>query len=291
MTMVSETILVTGGSGVLGAAVVRRLLDTGRPVRVLSRRPQRAANTPEKAEWAVGDLATGAGLAEALDGVGVVVNCASDTKGAGKTDETATRHLVEAAQAAGSPHVVHVSIVGIDLVPVGYYKAKLAAERLLQTSGLPYTVLRATQFHDLVLAGVQQLARLPVVPVPSGALVQSVEVGEVADRLAELALGEPVGRAPDLGGPKVWSGADLVRAVLRASGRRRSVLPLPLPGKAMKALRAGGLLVREGGSVGRRGFDDFLAAAPLGDRTYGAAQAGDRAALKGMLTGQVSERG
>jgi uncharacterized protein YbjT (DUF2867 family) len=281
MTTVSETILVTGGSGVLGAAVVRRLLDTGRPVRVLSRRPQRAANTPEKAEWAVGDLATGAGLAEALDGVGVVVNCASDTKGAGKTDETATRHLVEAAQAAGSPHVVHVSIVGIDLVPVGYYKAKLAAERLLQTSGLPYTVLRATQFHDLVLAGVQQLARLPVVPVPLGALVQPVEVGEVADRLAELALGEPVGRAPDLGGPKVWSGADLVRAVLRASGRRRPVLPLPLPGKAMKALRAGGLLVREGGSVGRRGFDDFLAAAPLGDRTYGAAQAGDRAALKG----------
>ncbi|MFE2430098.1 SDR family oxidoreductase [Streptomyces sp. NPDC059373] len=276
MTMANETILVTGGSGVLGAAVVRRLLDTGRPVRVLSRRPQRAANTPDKAGWAVGDLATGAGLAEALDGVGVVVNCASDTKGAGKTDESATRHLVEAARAAGSPHVVHVSIVGIDLVPVGYYRAKLAAERLLETSGLPYTVLRATQFHDLVLAGAQQLARLPVVPVPSGVLVQPVEVGEVADRLAELALGEPAGRAPDFGGPKVWSGADLVRAVLRASGRRRPVLPLPLPGKAMRALRAGGLLVRGGGSVGRRGFDDFLAAAPLRDRTYGVAQAGER---------------
>lgn len=88
--------------------------------------------------WAVGDLATGAGLTEALRGVGVVVNCASDTKGAGRTDEAATRRLIDAVRAASSVrtapvvNVVHVSIVGVDLVPVGYYRAKLAAERLLE---------------------------------------------------------------------------------------------------------------------------------------------------------------
>lgn len=269
-----ETILVTGGSGVLGSAVVRRLLDAGRPVRVLSRR-ERGPKAPEKAEWAVGDLAAGAGLAEALEGVGVVVHCASDTKSAGKTDEAGTRHLIEAARAVGArPHVVYVSIVGIDLVPFGYYRAKLATERLLEESGLPYSVVRATQFHDLVLATAQQLTRLPVVPVPSGVLLQPVEVGEVADRMAELALGEPVGRAPDFGGPRVWNAGDAVRAVLRASGRRRPVVSLPLPGKGMRALRAGGLLVRDGdgGGLGRHGFDEFLAAAPLGDRAYGAAR-------------------
>lgn len=127
-----------------------------------------------------------------------------------------------------------------------------------------------------MLSAAQRLALLPVVPVPSGVLFQPVEVGEVADRLVELALGQPLGgRAPDFGGRQVWSAAEVVRAVLRASGRRRPVvvLPVPVPGRAMKALRAGGLLVRQGrGSTGRQGFDAFLAAAPLSDRTYGAAQ-------------------
>jgi uncharacterized protein YbjT (DUF2867 family) len=200
-----------------------------------------------------------------------VVHCASDTKHAGKSDEAAARSLVEAARAGGRrPHIVFVSIVGIDLVPLRYYRAKLAVERLLAESGLPHSVLRATQFHDLVLAVAQQLTRLPVVPVPSGVLVQPVDAGEVADRIAELALSEPVGRAPDFGGPRVWNVPDAVRAVLRASGRRRPVLPLPLPGRGMRALRAGGLLVREG-TVGRNGFEEFLATAPLGDRGYGAA--------------------
>lgn len=277
--MAMEMILVTGGSGVLGTAVVRRLLDAGRPVRVLSRRPepQRGPGAPDKAEWVVGDLTDGAGLAAALDGVAVVVHCASDTKSAGKTDEAGTRNLIDAARAGGArPHIVYVSIVGIDLVPFRYYRAKLAVERLLEESGLPYSVLRATQFHDLVLAVAQQSARLPVVPVPSGVLVQPVEVGEVADRMAELALGKPVGRAPDFGGPQVWTAVDAVRAVLRASGRRRPVVSVPLPGRMIAALRAGGLLVRdaEGGAQGRHGFGEFLAAAPLEDRTYGAAQAG-----------------
>jgi uncharacterized protein YbjT (DUF2867 family) len=263
--MAMETILVTGGSGVLGTAVVRRLLDAGRPVRVLSRRPgpERGPGVPDKAEWVVGDLADGAGLAAALDGVAVVVHCASDTKSAGKTDEAGTRNLIDAARAGGArPHIVYVSIVGIDLVPFRYYRAKLAVERLLEESGLPYSVLRATQFHDLVLAVAQQAARLPVVPVPSGVLVQPVEAGEVADRMAELALGEPVGRAPDFGGPQVWTAVDAVRAVLRASGRRRPVVSVPLPGRMIAALRAGGLLVRdaEGGAQGRHGFGEFLAA-------------------------------
>jgi uncharacterized protein YbjT (DUF2867 family) len=265
------TVLVTGGSGVLGALVVRRLLDAGVPVRVLSRQAARPGSVPEKAEWAVGDLAAGVGLRAALEGVGTVVHCASDSR-KWRNDPLAARHLIDAARATGlSPHIVYISIVGIDRVPLGYYGAKLAVEEALAESGLPFTILRATQFHDLVLAAAQQLARLPVVPVPAGALSQPVETAEVAERLAELALGGPAGRVPDLGGPRVWAAADAARAVLRASGRRRPVLSLPLPGRAMRAVRAGGLLPPVDAERGRRGFEDFLADAPLKDRRYGAA--------------------
>lgn len=267
-----DTIVVTGGTGVLGARVVRRLLDDGRPVRVLSRKP-RPAGFPEKAQWAVADLVTGDGLAAALTDAGTVVHCASDSRH-WKNDIVSARRLIDAARtpnAAAAPHLVYVSIVGIDRVPFGYYQAKLEVERLLRESGLPLTVLRATQFHDLLLVIAQQLCRLPVVVVPSGVASQPVDVGEVADRLAELAQGQPAGRVPDMGGPKAWVAADLVRAVLRASGRRRPVLSVPLPGRMIAALRHGGLLAPDH-AVGRRGFEDFLATAPLGDRSYGAAQ-------------------
>ncbi len=266
-----DMILVTGGTGVLGARVVRRLLEDGRPVRVLSRAPRRPDSAvPGKAEWAVGDLVAGTGLDAALDGVGTVVHCASDAR-RWKNDLVAARHLFDAARAAGSPHTVYVSIVGIDRVPFGYYQAKLGVERLLEESGLPWTVLRATQFHDLLLAVAQQLVRLPVVPVPAGAVSQPVDVGDVADRVAALAVGPPAGHAPEIGGPKVWTVADMVRAVLRVSGRRRPVVEVPLPGKLLSAVRRGGLTTPDHAD-GRLGFDDFLATAPVSDRTYGSAQ-------------------
>ena len=264
-----DTVLVTGGTGVLGAAVVRRLLAEGRPVRVLSRRPRRPGTGPEKAQWAVGDLVTGAGLVAALEGTAAVVHCASDPRH-WKNDLPAARRLIDAARAAGSPHLVDVSIVGIDRVPYGYYRAKLAVEREIEASGLPWTVLRATQFHDLLLAVAQQLVRLPVVPVPAGLLFQPVDVAQVAERLAALALGEPVGRADDLGGPEILTAQDVVRALVRARGLRRAVVPVPVPGRLVRSVREGGLLApaRQPGP----GFAEFLASASLEDRSYGAAR-------------------
>lgn len=265
-----DTTLVTGGTGVVGSRVVGRLLDEGRPVRVLSRGARRPATLPETVEWAVGDITAGSGLGAALEGVGTVVHCASDSRH-GRNDQIAVRHLIDASRAAGSPHVVYISIVGVDKVPLGYYRWKLEVERLLEASGLPCTVLRTTQFHDLLLAIAQRLIRLPVVPVPAGATCQPVDTGEVADRLVELATERPVGRAPDMGGPTVWTITDAVRAVMGASGGRRPLVEIPLPGRTMAAVRSGGLLTPEN-AVGKRGFREFLADAPVRDRTYGSAQ-------------------
>ncbi|WP_432141868.1 SDR family oxidoreductase [Streptomyces sp. bgisy084] len=247
------TILVTGGTGTLGRPLVHRLLDDGHDVRSLSRRPHTGMERPRPRSYAV-DLRDGTGLPEALAGVDTVVHCASAPAGG---DMEAAGRLVQAAKAAGVPHLVYISIVGVDRVPLGYYRTKLAVERLIEDSGIGWTVLRTTQFHDLVLQLIKAGARSPVLPVPAGVRVQPVDVREVAARLAELAAAPPAGRVPDLGGPEVLTARDLVRSTLEAGGRRRLLLPLWLPGPTTAALRRGGNLTPEH-AEGRRTYAEFL---------------------------------
>jgi uncharacterized protein YbjT (DUF2867 family) len=174
---------------------------------------------------------------------------------------TLGRHVVArllAARAAGTSHLVHISIVGADRVPYSYYQAKLQAERLIQAPGLGWTILRATQLHQLVLLVASGLARLPVVPVPADTSFQPIDAAEVAERLAELALGPPAGGVPDIGGPEIRTATDLLRAYLHAAGRRRPVLPVRLPGKVFAGYRRGGHLAPDR-AVGRRTWEQFLA--------------------------------
>jgi uncharacterized protein YbjT (DUF2867 family) len=158
---------------------------------------------------------------------------------------------------AGRPHLVYISIVGVDRVPVGYYKSKLEVERLVEGSGLPWTVLRTTQFHQLILRGCEMLARLPVLLVPAATSFQPIDAGEVASRLAELATGPLAGRVPDMGGPEIRGAGDLARSYLEARGRRRRVLPVRLPGAAFAGYRNGYHLAPDH-AVGRVTFARFL---------------------------------
>ena len=162
---------------------------------------------------------------------------------------------------------MYISVVGADRIPVasrvdrallGYFAAKLAAESVVAESGLPWTTLRATQFYDLTLTTVRQLARLPVVPAPAGWRFQPIDTGEVAARLVELALGAPAGLVPDMAGPRVYELTELLRGYLRASGKHRPIVPVRLPGKAARAFRAGANLSPER-AVGRRTWEAFLA--------------------------------
>ena len=199
---------VTGGTGTLGRLVVP-LLQRRRRQRA---GPQPAATTTsaDGVEYVTGDLATGAGVDAAVDGVETILHLAGNAKG----DDDLARTLVGRRRAPAAPHLVYISVVGAERVPVvsavdramfGYFAAKRAAERVVAESGLPWTTLRATQFHDLILPRwPQQMAKLPVIPVPAGLRFQPVDAGEVAERLVELALGEPAGLVPDLGGPRVY---------------------------------------------------------------------------------------
>jgi uncharacterized protein YbjT (DUF2867 family) len=250
-------ILVTGGTGTLGRQVDARLLDRGAAVRILSRGEHASrADT----EYVRGDLATGEGLAAAVTGVDTVVHCASSRTG----DAGAARNLMHVAAASSVSHVVYISIVGSDVITMGYYRAKVEAERAIVESGLPWTTLRATQFFELLLKGAKPMSRLPVIPVPAGFRTQPVDSAEVAARLTDLALSEPAGRAADLGGPEVLSFAEVIRTYLAAVGKRRPVVPVWLPGTA--AVRAGGLLVAgqpgDRPPSGQRTWAEFLAARP-----------------------------
>lgn len=238
------TVLVTGGTGTLGRALVP-LLDAPR---VLSRR-----DGPGRA---VADLDTGEGLDAAMAGITTVLHLA----GRPRHDAASTGRVVAAARRAGVDHLVHISIVGADRIPLGYYREKVRSERIVAGCGLPWTVLRATQFHDLLATLFATTARAGILPVLAGAWFQPVAVADVAARLADLAAGPPQGRVADLGGPEIHAMADLARTWAHATGRPRPVVPLRLPGAVARGFRAGANLApAHADGVGT--FEQFLAAA------------------------------
>ena len=259
-TRSTSPILVTGGTGTLGRLVVGRLRSAGYGVRVMSRHPRQAT---EGVAYVGADLTTGAGVGVAVAGVEVIVHCAGSSQG----DAAKAQHLVRAAADAGARHLVYISVVGADRVPMasaidrtmfGYFGAKFAAERIVAESGIPWTTLRATQFHDLVLLVAQQMSRLPLIPVPSGFRFQPVDTSEVADRLADLALGDPAGLVPDIAGPRIYTMSELLQSYLSRVGlRRRRLISLPLPGRAARAVRAGANLAPDR-AVGRITWEQFL---------------------------------
>lgn len=245
-------ILVTGGTGTLGGHVVPLLRAAGHQVRILTRHARPPA---DGVSYVTGDLLSGAGVEAAVAGAETVLHLAGGPKG----DDEATRTLVRAAAGAGVGHLLHISVVGADRVPLAWMRAKLESERAVAGSGIPWTVLRAAQFHELALTMVEKMAGLPVLPVPRGLRLQPVDSAEVAARLTELALGAPAGLVPDLTGPRLYDLSELARPYLTLRGKRRPTLPLPLPGKAGRAYRSGANLTLEGAQLGTRTWEDFLA--------------------------------
>jgi len=244
-------VLVTGGTGVLGSRVASRLVGRGHDVRVLSRR-----EAPEVVDGAVavqGDVRTGDGLADAVAGADVVVHSASNPRWRPRATEVdGTRNLLDAAGGA-RPHLIYVSIVGVDRIPFSYYRAKLAAEEIVAAGPLPWTIQRATQFHYLPFEFL--VAGRGV--VPRGARSQLIDSSEVADRLADQAEGEPAGRAPDMGGPEVLSVKDIVRIHHEVTGRRLRVLEVRPVGKSMRGFAEGHNLCPDH-AVGTITFEEYL---------------------------------
>lgn len=241
-------IAVAGGTGWTGRLVVAALKEAGH-------RPQVIARSTGV------DLTTGRGLGQALDGVERVIDTSNITSisrsKAVAFFETAAKHLLRAEQAAGVSHHVVLSIVGIDRVDYGYYAGKRAQESAAEASGVPCSVLRATQFHEFAAQMLQRGGPFAIAPRMR---CQPVAAREVAQALVDLALGAPQGLAPELAGPEERDMVQMVRQLHRARGGRRPVLPLKMPGKAGKSMLAGALLPTGPGPRGKVTFDEWVAA-------------------------------
>ena len=247
-------VAVAGGTGVLGGYVVTALEAAGHEPVVLAR--------------STGvDVVSGDGLADAMRDVEAVVDVTNvqTVNGTRATEffTTATRNLLAAEVTAGVSRHVLVSIVGIDRVGSGYYRAKLAQEDVVRGGDVPFTVLRATQFHEF--PG-QVLARVPgPVKLLPRMRMQPVAAREVADELGRLAAAGGDGSTRDMAGPEVHELPDLARRVLAAQGRRPWVLGLRAPGAAGRAMASDGLLPAGPATLGTVRFADWLA-----DRTASA---------------------
>ena len=266
--------LITGATGTLGSELRPLLLDAGHEVIGASRSPSSAGSdeatadeaTADEAiatgaiEWVSMDLAEGTGIEAALDGVDVVVHAASNATGDHESvDARGTGRLVEAAEAAGVSHIVYPSIVGIDeMTSYGYYEHKLAAEDAIREGEVPFTIVRATQFHEFVDEFLSMVAWLPIWPLPTGFRVQPIAAKEVAEGLVDHATGEPAGDAPPVGGPAIREGRALAEAYRSARGRRRPIVRLPLPGETAAAFRAGTATAPDR-TVGDQSWEAWLA--------------------------------
>src|SRR2546422_1538792 len=215
-------VLITGGTGDLGSKLVERFAAGENTARVLSRRARPAEATTE---WVQGDMETGEGLGEAVKGADIIVHAATGGGTRAKADVPGTRNLLAACKEAGTPHFFYISIVGIEKVPLGYYKAKLECERLIEESGVPWSNLRATQFHTLIDGFLRMFSRVPfVLLVPKSFKFQPIETGEVADRMVSDAAKGPIGRLPDIGGAEILTFGGHAEGWQPAHGLRAAVV-------------------------------------------------------------------
>jgi uncharacterized protein YbjT (DUF2867 family) len=245
-------IAVAGGTGTVGHHVVEVARERGHEVVVLTR-----SNGI--------DLVSGMGLDDALRGVDVVVDASNlvstSAKKATAFFTTVTRNLLAAEERAGVRHHVSLSIVGVDRAPYGYYAAKVAQERAVEAGPVPWTILRAMQFHEFAGQMLDVLTIAGVHFAPRGRS-QPVAAREVGERLVELAEGAPAGHAPDLAGPRQEHLDDMVRRFAHATGVKGPVVAVSVPGKQYAAMRRGDTLPGSDATLGRQTFDEWLAEQP-----------------------------
>jgi uncharacterized protein YbjT (DUF2867 family) len=213
---IAMKIVVIGGSGLIGSKLVNTLRERGHDAVAAS--PSTGVNS-----------ITREGLAAAMDGTDIVVDVANapswEDQAVLDFFETSTRNLLAAEAASGVRHHVALSIVGSERLPdSGYFRAKVAQENLIKASGIPYTLLRATQFFEFVEGIVQSFAVGEEFCV-SPALIQPIASDDVVAALAEVVLAAPVNGTVEVGGPEAMPIDELARRFLRATGDGRKVLP------------------------------------------------------------------
>lgn len=242
-------IVVIGGTGLIGKKVVARLAAQGHDV--LAASPGTGVNA-----------LTGEGLAQALAGAQVVVDVANSPSFEDQAVlhffETSGRNIAAAEKAAGVAHHVALSVVGTDkLEQSGYFRAKIAQEALIRNAGIPYTIVRSTQFMEFlggIVASVGQANPIPLTP----ALIQPIASDDVAHAVADAALAAPINRYADIAGPERFRMSDLVQRYLQATGDTRTVEADPAAQYFGADLQEGTLVPEGEARLGHIHFEEWI---------------------------------
>ena len=247
-------VLVTGGTGALGRHVVTQLRNSGHRARILSRNPRGHVDAVQ------GDLATGAGLVKAVAGMDAIIHAATQLTKLQATDVVGTRRLLAMGREAGIKHLVYISIVGMEGVAYPYYKAKLAAEAVVKENIVPWSILRATQFHTLMETFLRAFTKPPLIAaVPFRWQFQPVDPSEVATRLVEVVTKEPAGMLPNFGGPEVRDFKSIATSWLKAKKSSKRLVNLPMPLIRFSRQFAEGRLLTPDHKDGKITFEQYLA--------------------------------
>lgn len=253
-------ILVTGGNGHLGKYIVDILLEKGLKTAVLT--TQTNNSVQNNLEFFKGDLFENYGLKEAAAGAEVIIHCASNPRNFQQTDIEGTKNLLEAIDQKTIKHFIYISIVGIDKSDYPYYQGKLAVENSIANSGIPFTILRTTQFHDFVLNMIKALENqskeYDVMKIPSGLRFQSVAVQEVASLLAVLALESPKGVMEDFGGPEVLHFEEMVETYFKINKSNKK-LELEQPEDIRHKLFTTGVYLCPENNFGKQTWKEYAA--------------------------------
>jgi uncharacterized protein YbjT (DUF2867 family) len=243
-------IVVIGGTGLIGSNLVPLLRQRGHEV--FAAAPSTGVNT-----------LTGEGLPAALAGAHVVVDVANSPsfEDTAVMDffKTSGRNLLAAEASAGVAHHVALSIVGADRLPdSGYLRAKVAQENLVKASGIPYTILRSTQFFEFGKPIAEAASDGSTVRVPAGALIQPVLSRDVVSVLAELALGPPLNRTAEVGGPERFRFDEFIAHVLKGTNDKRKVVADPNARYFGTALAEESLVTGSGAHLGQTRYDAWI---------------------------------
>lgn len=219
-----QSVLITGGTGTLGQELNKQLIEKGYVVNILS--------SKEKPDIAFftniiqGDLTDPASLKEAVESAEIIIHCASNPRNAQVVDIEGTKNLLSLLDTNTCKHFIYVSIAGVDKSDYPYYQTKYAVEKLIEASGIPYSILRATQFHDLVLYRIIQVFDQGIgmpIQIPANMQFQSIDKTDAAASIVDLVTNPPTYSVTTIGGPEVLSLETMIQIYYAQSGRSEEI--------------------------------------------------------------------
>lgn len=245
--------MVTGSTGHLGSALLNQLTNSDYKVKVTSRRKP---DSTDKFEWVYSDFLSGEGLEEAVKDVEVIIHAAtSPQKNSKMIDVTGFGKFLSKLQHI--KHFIYPSIVGIEDVPLKYYRHKLEAEELLKNSSIPFTIVRATQFHSFVESLLISKPLFNRYFVPRNIKFQSVDKGEFSNHLIDLINKDPQGRIDDFGGPSIMTLKEMAELKIKINNETNKVVSIPLTGKLYNSL-LDGKNTNINQKIGKITFEEYL---------------------------------